>query len=278
MQTMVKVFGQDYMGLFGLIVLLLFLLLAVFGPMLAPYPPDKLLMERLASPSASHPFGTTHLSRDVFSQWLVSVRVSLIVGFLAAIMSVFIGTNIALISGYFGGWIDDIFMRITDIAYGIPFLPFVIILVVLLGPDLSNIILAIGLIQWRSSARVIRSQVLSHKERSYVESVEAIGGSNFRIMYIHILPNVLPLAFLYGAFAVGWAIIAEASVSFLGYGDPSMYSWGKMLFNVYNAGMIRFAWWAVIPPCIGIILLVTSVFLIGRTLEQLTNPDLRHDK
>lgn len=274
----VEVFGRDRMGQFGAAVVLLFAVLAVVAPFIVPHQPSELVAAPLQEPSADHPFGTTQLGRDVLSQTLVSTRVSLVVGFLSAFMAVFIGTNVALLSGYLGGWVDDVFMRITDIAYGIPFLPFVIILVILLGPDLFNIVLAIALVQWRSSARVIRSQVLSHKERPYVESVRAIGGSDARIMYVHILPNVLPLSFLYGAFAVGWAIIAEASVSFLGYGDPELYSWGKMLYHAYNAGVIRFAWWWVIPPCLGIVLCVMSVFLIGRALEQVTNPELRHQE
>jgi peptide/nickel transport system permease protein len=269
------------MGQAGVIILVGFILMGLFAPVLAPYDPgeklrdDKGSLMRYEEPSAEHPFGTTRLGRDVLSRTIFGTRIALIVGFLGAFISVFIGTNIGLISGFYGGWIDDILMRITDIVYGVPFLPFIIVLVVILGPGLFNVIIAISLVQWRSTARVIRSQVLSIKERPYIEAADAAGASNYRILYRHILPNVLPLVFLYTAFSVGWAVIAEASIAFLGFGDPLSVSWGKMLFTVYNAGAIREAWWWVLPPGIAINLLVISVFLIGRTYEKVTNPEIQ---
>lgn len=280
----VESFRGNRMGQVGVAILLVFVLLGVFGPYLAPHDPTAINRAddgsalRLVEPSVTHPLGTTNLGRDVASQVIVGARVSLLIGFLAAFISVFIGVNIGLVSGYFGGWVDDGLMRLADIAYGLPFLPFVLVLVFLLGPSLWSIVVVISLILWRSTARVIRSQVLSHKQRPYVESARAIGASDVRIMYYHILPNVLPLAFLYGSFSVAWAVIAEASISFLGFGDPSMTSWGQMLFDAYTADAIRFAWWWVAPPGICIMLMVMSVFFIGRALEQLTNPELRHSE
>jgi peptide/nickel transport system permease protein len=278
----VEVLRGNRMGQAGVGILGVFVLLGVFGPYLAPYDPTVINRAsdgsalRLMEPSAAHPLGTTNLGRDVLSQVMAGARVSLLIGFLAAFIAVFIGLNIGLVSGYSGGWVDDVLMRLTDIAYGLPFLPFVLVLVFLAGPGLWSIALVISLLLWRSTARVIRSQVLSHKQRPYVESARAIGASDVRIMYYHILPNVLPLAFLYGSFSVAWAVIAEASISFLGFGDPSMTSWGQMLFNAYSAGAIRFAWWWVAPPGICIMLMVMSVFFIGRALEKMTNPELRH--
>lgn len=273
---------DNRMGQAGVTILFFFVLMGLFGQYLAPHDPTTINRAadgsalRLVEPSLTHPLGTTNLGRDVASQVIVGARVSLFIGFLAAFVSVFIGVNIGLVSGYFGGWVDDGLMRLADIAYGLPFLPFVLVLVFLLGPSLWSIVIVISLILWRSTARVIRSQVLSHKQRPYVESARAIGASDLRIMYLHILPNVLPLAFLYGSFSVAWAVIAEASISFLGFGDPSMTSWGQMLFNAYTADAIRFAWWWVAPPGICIMLMVMSVFFIGRALEQVTNPELRH--
>ncbi|MFC6838005.1 ABC transporter permease [Halomarina ordinaria] len=281
-RSVVDVFRDDRMGQFGVVVLLTFTLMGVFAPWLTPYDPGDINRDadgnalRLEGPSTDHLLGTTNLGRDVASQVIAGVRISLIVGFLAAFMAVFIGVNVGLISAYFGGWVDDVLMRVADIAYGLPFLPFVIVLVFLLGPSISSIVIVIGLILWRSTARVIRSQVLSHKERPYVESARSIGASDLRIMYLHILPNVLPLAFLYGAFSVAWAVLAEASISFLGFGDPSMVSWGQMLFEAYTADAIRTAWWWVVPPGVCIMLMVMAVFFIGRTLERITNPELRH--
>jgi peptide/nickel transport system permease protein len=280
LDAVIDIFRGDRMAQFGIVVLVLFLFVGAFGPILAPYDPGERIrgddgsLKSLEKPSLEHPFGTTVLGRDVFSQVLVSTRVSLIVGLLASFMSVVIGTNMGLVSGYMGGYVDDVLMRLTDITYGLPFLPFIIVLVVILGPDLYNIIFAIALLQWRQSARVIRSQVLSHKERSYVESARTIGASDLRIMYYHILPNVLPLVFLYAAFAIAFAIIFEASISFLGYGDPLLYSWGKMIFTAYSNDVIRQAWWWVLPPGFAIMLTVMAVFFLGRSLEKITNPEL----
>ncbi|AFZ72378.1 ABC transporter permease [Natronobacterium gregoryi] len=288
-QTKLEVFEGDRLGQIGLVILAVFLFVGIFArpytlelldltiPGLAPHDPtERAVGGRLEGPSADHPFGTTDMGRDVLSQLIAGTRVTLLVGSLAAFMAVFIGTNVGLISAYFGGWVDDTLMRITDVVYGVPFLPFAIVLVAILGSSLFNIILAIVLILWRSTARVIRSQVLSHKQRPYVESAQAIGAGHVRIMYRHILPNVLPLTFLYAAFAVAWAVIAEASLSFLGFGDPDMLSWGEMIYNVYTANAIREAWWWVFPPGIAIMLFVMAVFFIGRTLEKEVNPELQH--
>ncbi|WP_342807171.1 ABC transporter permease [Natronosalvus hydrolyticus] len=280
--AIIRVFRGERMAQIGGVILLSFILVGLFAPMLAPYDPGEMNrgedgeLLRLDAPSQDHPFGTTNLGRDILSQVMYGARVSLIVGLAAAFVSTVIGTNVALIAGYYGGTVDNILMRLVDIAYGLPFLPFVIALVFIFGSSLWNIIFVISLLMWRSSARVIRSEVLSQKGRPYIESADAIGASNLRKMYIHILPNVLPLMVLYMAFGVAWAVIYEASIAFLGFGDPSMYSWGTIMFEAYSTGAIRFAYWWVIPPGVCIMLFVMSVFFIGRSLEKITNPDLRH--
>ena len=278
----IDLFKGEWLGQIGLVILLTFTLVALFAPLLAPHDPgdiqrdDEGSLLRLESPNADEEIylGTTHQGRDILSQLLYGTRTSLIVGIFAAFIAVFIGTNVGLIAGYFGGSVDDALMRLTDLAYGVPFLPFILILVFILGAGLVNIILAIGLIQWRGIARVIRAQTLSHKERPYVESARSIGAGDVRIIYRHILPNVMPLVFLYGAFGVSWAVIGEASISFLGFGDPQLYSWGQMMFEAYNADVIRHAWWMVLPPGFLIMLFVMSAFFIGRALEKVTNPEL----
>ena len=293
-----SVFSGDRIGQAGLVMLVFIVFLGIFSrPIiltisdisitlqpfsLAPHDPgvrhrfDDGSLMRLQEPSLAHPLGTTHLGRDVLSQVIVGSRTSLIVGSLAAFMAVFIDTNVGLTAAYLGGRVDDLLMRITDIVYGLPFLPFAIVLVAIMGQSLFWIIFAIVIILWRSTARVIRSQVLSHKNRPYVESAKAIGATKTRIMYVHILPNVLPLAFLYAAFAVGHAVIAEASLSFLGFGPPGMVSWGGMIHTAFTEDAIRRAWWWVFPPGIMIMIFVMSVFFIGRTLEMVVNPELRH--
>lgn len=272
----------DRLGKLGVAILSFFTLMAIFAPVIAPYHPraenrgaDGEVL-RSEPPSWDHPLGTTNFGEDVLSQVIMSSQVSITVGLIAAIIAVFIGTNVALISAYYGGWTDDILMRLVDIAYGLPFLPFVIVLVFIFGTNIWNIIIVIAAILWRDSARVVRSEVLSQKQRPYVESAEAAGAGDLRIMYRHILPNVLPLVGLYTAFAVAYAVIYEASLAFLGFGDPELFSWGQMLFQAYHSGGIRFAWWWVMPAGICIMLLVASIFFIGRSLEEFTNRELRH--
>jgi peptide/nickel transport system permease protein len=281
-EGVIDLYRGERLGQFGMATLLVFVVVALLAPVIRPYDPDRRFrtaegsLARLQPPSSEHLLGTTHHANDVFSQLIMGAQVSVFVGFFAAIIAVFIGTNVGLLSAYYGGWVDDLLMRIVDVAYGLPFLPFVIVLVFIFGANITNLVLVIALILWRDSARVVRSEVLSQKQRPYVESAEAIGASDFRILYRHILPNVLPLAVLYMAFAVAYAVIYEASIAFLGFGDPNVYSWGRMMFLSYNYGAIRFAWWWVVPPGLCIMLLVSSVFFIGRTLEKITNPELRH--
>lgn len=276
-------------------------LVAIFAPYLAPYEPLQRLYQEggvliskwfypdwlwyepgLAENAATtgstsdYVLGTTAQGYDIFSQLIYGARPALIVGLVAAFMTVGIGTMVGLTAGYYGGYIDDALMRLVDFVYGLPLLPSVIVLVTLLGPGLENIILAFVLLQWRTSARVIRSLVLSLRERSFVKAAKVTGASNWRIISRHIAPNVLPMAFLYGAFAIAWAILTEAGVSFLGLGDPNSVSWGVMLQSsrVYSA-MTFGAWWWFVPPGICIALVVISGFLIGRGYEEIVNPELQ---
>lgn len=271
---------KDKLGLIGIVLMIFFILMAVLAPVLITHDPhtqyysDEGELLSLTKPSKEHLLGTTRMGRDVFSQVIVGSRVALLVGFTCALMVTIIGTTIALIAGYIGGWIDDLLMRLTDVVYGIPFLPFAMIMVAVLGPSIWNIMIAVILITWRTTTRVIRAEVLSIKERTYIQAAILNGASSFRIMFRHILPNVIPLALVFGSLAMGWAIVTEASVSFLGYGDPLLISWGKILFDAYTAHAITDAWWWVVPPGLSITLLVMSGFFISRTLEEILNPRL----
>lgn len=269
----------ERLGQIGIVILLVFIILAVFAPWIAPYEPFETVYvdgeaATLEPPASEHPMGTTLTANDVFSQFVWGTRVSLVVGILAAFISVAIGTTIGIVSAYYGGYVDDALMRLTDVAYGIPFLPFMIVLVALLDPSLWNIIFSISIIMWRATARVVRSEVLSLKERPYIESAHASGASNLRIMSFHIFPNILPVALLYTAFTVAWATLAEANLAFIGFGDPERVSWGGMIFTAYIRGTIREALWWVVPPGIAITLLVMAWFFIGRAYEKVANPEL----
>jgi len=272
---------EDTLGRIGMILLFFFILLALFGPFIAPYgayekcwTPDGKL-ERMQSPSWRHPMGTTYYGRDVLSQVILGTRQVVIVGFVSALMVVVVGTNIGLVCGYYKGNVDNLLMRLTDIVYGIPFLPFAIVLISIIGKGVSSIIIAIVLILWRSTSRVIRSQVLSLRERPFVLAVKVSGASDFRVIYKHIAPNILPMAFLYASFAIAWAVAAEASISFLGLGDPNTISWGQILFYAFLTQGVTSPYWWIIPPGVCIMLLVMSAFFIGRAYEKVANPQLR---
>jgi peptide/nickel transport system permease protein len=272
---------RNPMGLFGVLLILFFTFLAFLAPLLTPYDPHdtqyvKGQVARLQPPSKTFWFGTTHFGRDVLSQTIIGSRVALIVGFTAAFFLTFIGTNIGLISGYYGGKLDSFLMRLTDISFGIPFIPFAMVLIAILGPSIWNVILTISILMWRTTARVIRSQVLSLKERPFITAARVSGASNFRIMYVYLLPNVLPMSFLYISLGIAWATMTEASLSFLGFGDPRMISWGQMLYYAFITGSTRQAWWNVLPPGICITLFVISAYMVGQTYEQVVNPRLKN--
>ena len=277
----IRIAFESWSGAFGVMVLFLIVVVAVISPWIVPYDPianhfDAAgQLKRLEPPSTTHWLGTTYYGLDVLSQMIDGTRIVLVVGITCAFFIAIIGTNVGLIAGYYGGRIDAALMRITGLAFGIPFIPFAVVLVALLGPSLWNMILTISLLMWRTTARVIRSQVLSLRERGFVKAAKIAGASDLRIIYVHIFPNVLPMTLLYVAFDIAWAVLAEASISFLGFGDPNQVSWGQMLYLAYVSGSIRQAWWWTIPPGLGLSLFVISVFLVGRQYEKLASPRLR---
>lgn len=275
------VIRQDRLATIGFAILIFFFLVALFAPWIAPHDPMELLQTPDGRVAFLHPpsrmfwFGTTNLGRDIFSQIVLGSRVALLVGVLAAISVTLIGTVVGLLAGYHGGWVDDLLMRTVDVAYALPFEPFIIVLVGILRPSIWNVILAITLIMWRSPARVIRAQVLSVAQRPYVKAARVAGAGDGRILVTHIAPSIVPLALLYVSITSGWAIIAEASISFLGFGDPRVVSWGQVLHTAFLTGSIREAWWWVVPPGLCIMLFVLAVFFLGRAFEDGANPKLR---
>jgi peptide/nickel transport system permease protein len=277
-----RIFVQSKMAVAGLVIILFYIVMALAAPHIAPYEPYERIYEangvswaKLQPPSAAHPLGTTEAAHDVLSQLLLGARIAMFVGLLGAFMVAVIGTTVGVIAGYYGGWVDEVVMRLVDILYGLPFIPFVIVLVTVLGASVWNIILGIAMLYWLSTARVIRSEVLTVRERPYVEAAEAAGASDFRIMTVHILPNVIPLAALYAAIAVGYSIVAQASIAFLGFGDPTIPSWGVMLQRAFVTQAFGTAWWWVFPPGLSITLVVTGAYLVGRGYEEVVNPQLQ---
>ena len=280
-RTNLEVFQRDRLALTGLIILVFFILVAVFAPLIAPYDPLEVIQKDgiwLANekPSPAYLLGTTNLGRDIFSQLVFGSRAALMVGFSAAVAVSLIGTVIGLMAGYFGGWVDMILMRLADVAFGIPFLPFIIVLAAFMEPNIWNVVIAMSVLLWRDTGRVIRSQVLVIKEQAFVSAARVSGATDFRILFMYIAPSILPLTFLYGSLAIGWSILTEASVSFLGFGDPDVVSWGFMLQDAFNSqALSRGAFYWIIPPGICIMLTVMAGFFIGRGYEEVLFPRLR---
>ena len=260
-------------------IVIVFLLMALFAPYIAPHEPDDRVTDEhglplaTEAPSLEHPLGTTELGHDVLSQWIYGARISILVGALSGVAVMIIGTAVGLVSGYYKGGVDLLLMRVVDILYGIPATPLVLILALFFGASVWNIILAFVFILWRTVARVTRSQTLSLAERPFIKSARAAGASDRRIMLHHILPNLLPIVFIETVIVVGWAIMLEAGLSFLGLGTTEAVSWGTMLQLSFATGAIRYAWWWVIPPGVAIMLLVMSLYYISRALEEVTNPE-----
>lgn len=273
---------NDPFAVAGLAIYAIFVVTAIFADQIAPYDPTEILYTEdfdlaadLRPGEQGFVLGTTSLGRDIFSQIVHGTRSALLIGVTAAFMVALIGSIVGLVSGYFGGWIDAVLMRLADVAFGIPFLPFVIVLAAFLEPSIWNVVFAMALVLWRDTGRVVRSQVLTLRSRGYVEAARVAGSSNLKIIARHIAPNILPLSFLYGSIAIGWAILTEASISFLGFGDPSQISWGYMLQDAFaSQALAKQAYYWFVPPGICIILVVSAGFFITRGYENILFPKL----
>ncbi len=223
--------------------------------------------------------GTDNEGRDIFSNLVYGARIALIIGFAAAFFAVIIGTAIGVAAGYLGGIVDIVLMRLSDVFLCMPGLALMIVLIAILGANVMNIVIVIAILGWPGIARVIRSQTLSLVQRPFVDSARVTGASSARIMFRHIAPNVMPLSLLYMTFQVTGAILAEASLSFLGLGDPMVTSWGQMLYNLTRGSGHTFtAWWWFLPPGLSITILVMGFFFIARAFDEIINPRLRERK
>jgi peptide/nickel transport system permease protein len=260
----------------GLTVIAIFVLIAILSPVVAPHDPWEHNWQPFLSPNHSNLFGTNDVGQDIFSELLLGARVSLLIGFTAGVLAVSIGTFIGILAGFRRGKLDDILMGLSDIFLVIPALPLIILISVYLGASIWNVILVIGLIFWPSTARVIRSQALSIRESGYVESARAMGAGDTWIMRRHVLPNVVPLILAKFVLTVAIALLMEASLSFLGLGDPTVKSWGLMLHYAFaRGGFINGLWWWYLPPGICIALCILALTLISFGIEERSDPRLK---
>lgn len=276
-----EVYRRSKSGLFGLAILLFFVFTAVFAPFLAPYDPYERVDRPFRPPSNRYILGTNDIGQDIFSELIFGTRVSLTIGFAAAIFTVVIGTLIGVVSGFMGGSVDEVLMRFTDVIMILPSIPLLILLMAIFGKQSFFImVLAISILGWTGTARMVRSSTLSIKERIYVEAARALGGGDRHIIAKHILPNVSPLIMATMIYQVAGAMMSEAGLAFLGLGDPGHKSWGMILHYAQTSGgwyanMGYPAWWWIIPPGLCVALTVASLVLIGQTLEEIINPRLR---
>jgi ABC-type dipeptide/oligopeptide/nickel transport system permease subunit len=266
-------------GRVGLIIAFILVFCAVFAPLISPFDPYDVTQraEKGLSPSWQHPLGTTITTgQDIFSMLIYGTRVSLAVGVVTGLCIAFLGALMGLLAGYVGGLCDTLIMRLVDIMLVIPTLPLTIVLTNIFGKSYFMIIAIFTLFGWTGLARVIRSQVLILKSSNYVKAAELAGAGRAHIMFRHILPGVSHLLIMSTALTSAGIMVAEAGLSFLGLGDPTAISWGKMLADAQSGGALLFGhWWWIVAPGIGIFLSVFSFMRIGLALEEMFNPRMK---
>jgi len=273
-------YRQHVPGMIGLVVLIAIVAMALAAPLIS----DRSELQAVntvdnptwATPSEFPPLGTDNLGRSIWTQFVWGARISLLVGLAATLIAIVIGSVVGILSGYYRGIGSAVLERVTEWFLVIPFLPLAIVLAAILGPSVKNIILVIGITSWPSTARLVRAQVLTLKERPYVERSRALGASNRHLMSRHIFPNVSPIILANLTLTVPIAILSETTLAFLGLGDPTRASWGKMLDEAFASGALsRDAWWYYLPPGLGIMAVVLAFTLIGTALEEILDPRLR---
>jgi peptide/nickel transport system permease protein len=273
-----ELFRGNRIGMAGLFIILAFVLVALAGPVVAPYDPMAFgkAADVLNPPSRAHILGTDDMGRDVAAALVAGSRVSLLVGLSATLISMALGSSLGIASGFRGGWLDSVLMRLTDVFLVLPWLPLMLVLAALLGASVWNIVLVIGLTGWAGTARLVRAQVLAIKERQFMERAKAVGASDMRIVFRHLLPNVFPLIFANTILVTAVSILSETTLSFLGMGDSARPSWGMMLHFAFESGAATSgALWFILPPGFCVLGLVLGFTLMGYAFDEILNPKLR---
>lgn len=272
-------YRKNKMGMAGLILVLVFLLIAIFAPLLAD---PRGVQEAFATgtpfdpPSLRYPFGTDSFGRSVLDLTIWGSRASLLVGFAATAIASLIGASVGLAAGFVGGRTDSVLNSVSNWFLVLPWIPLAIALASVLGPSLLTIIIVIGVTSWASTARLVRAQTMSVKQRPFVERARALGAGQWRVANRHILPNLVPIIIANTVLAVSVAILSETTLSILGLGDPNTISWGTIIEEAFNHGAITSgAWWWLLPPGVAIILVVLGFTMCGYALEEVLNPKLR---
>lgn len=267
---------KNKFAIIGLTVILLLIFVALFAPVISPYTPSQQnVFERLQGPSLTHIFGTDDLGRDIFTRMIFGARISLSVGFISVFIILVIGTFLGIISGYYGGKIDYIIMRFTDIVLCFPTFFLIILVIAFIEPNIYNVMIVIGVTSWPGLARLVRAEVLSLKEREFILVSKMMAISNVKIFLVHILPNIISPLMVYSSLAIGGAILTESALSFLGLGvQPPMPSWGQILTS--GKDYIYMAWWLSFFPGIAILITVLAFNLVGEAIRDIFDPKEEH--
>ena len=276
--SLLKRVVETPLGLISSGVVILYILMAIFAPLIAPYDPDATVLgQRLAEPSAEHWFGTDSLGRDILSRTIFGARVSLLIGLLTVIITAVFGTIIGALGGFFRGAFDAVTGRFTELLLAFPYLIFAIGMMAFLGPGFTNLVLALSLKGWVEFYRLARGQTIEQAGMEYVEASHALGQGRMRILFREIIPNILPPIVVLATLRVGYFMVLEASLSFLGVGiPPSIPAWGSMIAD--GRGILFIAWWVSTIPGIALLILVLSINLLGERMQEIYNPKGRTTK
>jgi len=271
------IFGKNKLALIGLIILILFMMVSVLAPVITPYDRDAIDLAMIETPpSRAHLLGTDELGRDVLTRLLYGGRVSLGVGIAATALQLVIGVTLGAISGYFGGLVDSIIMRLVDIMMCFPFFVIAISMAAIMQPGVVSLVIIIGILQWTHIARIVRVEILSLKQREFIEASRVLGLNSFEIITKHLLPNVLAPLIVYTTLAIANGILLEAGLSFLGMGvRQPQPSWGNMLSTAQSMRVLKSQWWLWIPPGLMVFLTVLSINFLGDGLRDGLDPKLK---
>jgi peptide/nickel transport system permease protein len=274
MSELLARFARNRPAVVGLAVLAAVAAMALLAPALYPQSPFEMIGKPFEPPLASTLLGTDQLGRDVTAGVVHGARVTLMIGLVATLIAVLLGATLGGIAGYFGGWVDTVLMRLTEIFQTIPFFLFAIVLVAVLTPSIHSVVLAIAVVSWPPMARLVRSEFLSMRNREFVQACVSMGMGHARIILRHILPNSLSAVIVTGSLMVATAILIESGLSFLGLTDPNLMSWGFIIGS--GRTVLRTAWWVIAMPGVAILLTVMAINLVGEGLNDALNPRLKH--
>lgn len=268
---------KNKLALVGLTILTLFLILAVLAPAISPFGRDTLDLYNIeAKPGGKHLLGTDELGRDVFTRLIYGGQISLSVGLIATLIQLAIGITLGSIAGYLGGWVDAVIMRIVDIIMCFPFFVIAISMAAILGPSIWNVIIIIGILQWTGVARIVRAEILTLKQREFIEAAKALGLDSKDIILHHLIPNIFAPIIVYATLGIAHGILLEAGLSFLGMGvKQPQPSWGNMLSAAQSMRVLQSEWWLWMPPGLMVFLTVLSINFLGDGLRDALDPKLK---